>query len=307
MLAGWFVRGGGSAKHVTVTAGAATKLCVNRELGFAVAYPAAWYTARTCTFFDPEPFQVPANSDFTGTALELDAAEASPAVVVSGIVSPDFTSARRQTHATAAGRSATRFEVTSNGNGLLDAGTRIYGYVIDRGTTPPLVVQTTARRGKPLRRDVVDRAVRSLRLFAAANSGAAAGLPAAVEQTRAAIARAARSRDFEALTNLVPHSGFTYTYGGPFEGGAVPYWLNLERTTSDRPFETLARILELPYSLRQGLYVWPFAYGTPRGELTTYERGLLGSLVNAYVSDDYYGWRAGIRPDGTWSFFVSGD
>jgi hypothetical protein len=38
-----------------------------------------------------------------------------------------------------------------------------------------------------------------------------------------------------------------------------------------------------------------------------YERGLLGPLVKSYVGGDYYGWRAGFRPDGTWIFFIAGD
>jgi hypothetical protein len=132
-------------------------------------------------------------------------------------------------------------------------------------------------------------------------------LPTAVETTRAAIAAAAEARDVGALRQLIPKAGFTYSYGGPYPGGAIAYWEHLEKTSRERPFETLARIMRLPYSLRQGLYVWPFAYGTAKGELTEYERGLLGDLVTSYVGEDYYGWRSGIRPDGAWVFFVSGD
>ena len=132
-------------------------------------------------------------------------------------------------------------------------------------------------------------------------------LPAAVETTRAAIAAAAEAHDPAALRRLIPTDGFTYSYGGPYPGGAVAYWAHLEQTSDDRPYETLAQVMRLPSTLRQGLYVWPFAYGTPKGELTEYERGLLGTLVKSYVGEDYYGWRAGIRPDGTWVFFVSGD
>jgi len=105
---------------------------------------------------------------------------------------------------------------------------------------------------------------------------------------------------------LIPTSGFAYSFGSAVEGGAVAHWRDLE-SKGERPLETLARILELPYSLRQGLYVWPFAYGLPRGELTSYERNLLGPLVQSYAGDDYYGWRAGIRPDGMWQSFVAGD
>jgi len=137
-------------------------------------------------------------------------------------------------------------------------------------------------------------------------SGDATGLPAAVERTRAAVQRAAAAGDYAALRRLVPPSGFTYSYGAPAEGDAVAYWRHLE-ASGQQPLHTLARVLELPYSLRQGLYVWPFAYGLPRAELTRYERTLLGPLVRSYAGNDYYGWRAGIRPDGTWQFFVAGD
>ncbi len=131
-------------------------------------------------------------------------------------------------------------------------------------------------------------------------------LPVAVDRKRRAIAAAARSRDVDALRKLIPPSGFTFTYGES-EGGPIAYWLNLARTSDEQPFETLARILEQPYSLRQGIYVWPFAYGLPKNEATAYERRLLGPLFDSYVGQDYYGWRAGIRPDGTWIFFVRGD
>jgi hypothetical protein len=137
-------------------------------------------------------------------------------------------------------------------------------------------------------------------------AGVAVGLPEAVERKRAAIHDAAARGDYDALEKLIPSSGFSYSFGGEVPGGATAYWRELE-AQGERPLETLAKILELPFSLRQGLYVWPFAYGTPRGELTPYERGLLGQLVSSYAGDDYYGWRAGIRPDGSWQFFVSGD
>ena len=134
----------------------------------------------------------------------------------------------------------------------------------------------------------------------------AGALPARVERTRAAIHRAATDRDYEALAKLIPPTGFSYSFGAPVDGGATAYWRRLE-ARGERPLETLAQILELPYSLRQGLYVWPFAYGLPKSELTAYERSLLGPLVRSYAGQDYYGWRAGIRPDGAWQFFVAGD
>jgi hypothetical protein len=131
----------------------------------------------------------------------------------------------------------------------------------------------------------------------------AVGVPAAVEKTRAAIVTAVKNRDADALRAIVGKQ-FAFTFGG--EKDPIAYWNDLEEQ-GRHPYSTLAKILSLPYSLRQGLYVWPFAYGTPKGELTDYERGLLGPLAQRYAGEDYYGWRAGIKPDGTWSFYLAGD
>jgi hypothetical protein len=132
----------------------------------------------------------------------------------------------------------------------------------------------------------------------------AAGLPPEVERTRAAIHDAAKSRDVEALERLIPDE-FRYTFGGPFEGGAIAYWQSLE--PKDDPFGTLARITELPYTLTQGYYVWPFAYDKTPDELGEYGRQILGDLDDSYVGDSYYGWRAAIAPDGTWQYYLRGD
>jgi hypothetical protein len=132
------------------------------------------------------------------------------------------------------------------------------------------------------------------------------GVPAAVAKTHAQLLAAA-SGDYEKLRPLIPAKGFAYSYGGDFAGGPIAYWKNVEQTSGQRPIEILASILRMPYTLNRGLYVWPFAYDKRKSELTAYERGLLGPLVRSYVGEDYYGWRAGFKPDGTWIFFISGD
>ena len=141
---------------------------------------------------------------------------------------------------------------------------------------------------------------------------AEAGLPAAVEETRLALLEAAKSGDYEELRPLVPATGFEYTFGGPVEGGPIAYWQELERTTDERPLEALAAILELPYVLSRGYYVWPWAYTVEnRSDLSAHERQLLAPLgtPGELVLDGtgYLGWRAGFEPDGTWAFFVAGD
>ena len=140
----------------------------------------------------------------------------------------------------------------------------------------------------------------------------ATDIPAAVEETRAALLEAAESGDYEGLRALIPSDGFEYTFGGPVAGGPIAYWQRLEQETDERPLETLAAILELPYVLSRGYYVWPWAYTVAsRADLSKHERELLSPLgaPDELVLDGtgYLGWRAGIAPDGTWSFFVAGD
>jgi hypothetical protein len=136
-------------------------------------------------------------------------------------------------------------------------------------------------------------------------------LPAAVEETRAALLEAAESGDYEALRPLLPEQ-FEYTFGGPVEGGPIAYWQELERTTDERPLETLAEIMGMPYALTRGNYYWPWAHAVGSSEdLSPHERELLAPLGSPSElfpeGSGYFGWRAGIAPDGTWVFFVAGD
>jgi hypothetical protein len=134
----------------------------------------------------------------------------------------------------------------------------------------------------------------------------AAGLPAPVEETRAAILAAAEAGDPEAVAALAAPQ-FSYSFGGPVEGGPAAYWQMLEEQ-GERPLETLAAILRLPYTLANGIYVWPFAYDVTADQLTEHERELLGDLADDFVpGTGYLGWRAGIEPDGDWIFFIAGD
>jgi hypothetical protein len=137
-------------------------------------------------------------------------------------------------------------------------------------------------------------------------------LPAAVEETRAALHEAAETGDYEALRPLVPEQ-LSYTFGAPVEGGPIAYWQSVERDSGVSPIALLANLLELPPVLYRGTYVWPFAFALQADELTDYERGLLQSVGGQDLSDDfgegtgYLGWRVGIEPDGDWVFFIAGD
>jgi len=136
----------------------------------------------------------------------------------------------------------------------------------------------------------------------------AAGLPAPVAATHAALLAAAKTGDYEVLRPLVPDDEFSYTFGLPPEGGPIAYWQQAEEDSGERPIDVLARILELPYTLYHGTYVWPFAFDKQPEDLTPHERKLLGDLADDFgAGSGYLGWRAGIEPDGTWSFFIAGD
>jgi hypothetical protein len=135
----------------------------------------------------------------------------------------------------------------------------------------------------------------------------AAGLPGPVAERHAALLEAAESGDYEALRPLLAEQ-FSYTFGGPVEGGPIAYWRQVERDSGESPIQILARILELPYTLYRGTYVWPFAFDKQRDELTEHERELLADLADDFgAGSGYLGWRVGIEPDGTWTFFIAGD
>jgi hypothetical protein len=136
-------------------------------------------------------------------------------------------------------------------------------------------------------------------------AGDATALPAAVEETRRGLLEAAESGDVEALEPYVTDR-LSYSFGGPVEGGAIEHFRRLEEQGED-PLGTLSRILQLPYTLAQGNYVWPWVYSVQATDLTDYERQLLGELADDFAGTTYLGYRAGISPDGTWIFFVAGD
>jgi hypothetical protein len=134
------------------------------------------------------------------------------------------------------------------------------------------------------------------------------GVPGAVESKRVALLRAAEAKDYDRLAKLADPT-FRYTFGGPVPGGPAAYWRQAEQR-GEHPLEALAAILQLPYTLSRGLYVWPFAYDKTSDEITQYETILLKKIPpdGATVGPEgYLGWRAGIRPDGSWIYFVAGD
>jgi hypothetical protein len=303
-------------------------LCSNTARGFAVGYPAHWYADEvsedeSCKYFDPDPFEIPPQSDFSGTALEIDPGGDGYATVVDGLVDRRFARVLARRETTVQGRRAVRIETEATGQGLEDRGVKVTSWVVDRDGAA-FLVRTTGFPGKgdyPSRQATLDRAIETLTLFTPTAVPLADGrvlprqpdLPAPVERTRIAIARAAAAGDYEALAGLIPEDGFEYTFGGPIEGGPTAYWRRLEASGDEAPLPTLVAVLSLPYTTMRGIYVWPFAFDRNPERLTDEELELLSTFATPREIQGwrefggYIGYRAGIEPDGDWVFYVAGD
>ncbi len=132
------------------------------------------------------------------------------------------------------------------------------------------------------------------------------GLPEAVAATRAAVVRAAVACDYAALDSLAA-DGFTYSFGN----GASPgeFWRDAE-AEDGQPLRYLVQTLALPwFRPDSSLYIWPSVFtDEPTEEDWAVLEGIYSAdEIAAYREIGFIGWRAGITPDGEWSFFVAGD
>jgi hypothetical protein len=313
-------------REVTLPQGWA--LCSNHDRGFAIGFPARLHTDEvadheSCEYFDPDPFDVPPQSDFSGTALEIDPGGEDYQVVVDGLVDRRFARVLARKETTVLGRPAVRIETEATGQGFEDRGVKLTTWVVDRDGAA-FVVRTTGFPGKgdyETRQGTLDRAIETLAFFTPTAVPLADGrvlphqpeLPDPVERTRIAIAEAAAARDYDALARLIPEDGFEYTFGGPVPGGPTAYWRRVESSTDEAPLDTLVAVLALPYTKVRGIYVWPFAFDRDPKQLTEDELELLSTFATPREIQGwrefggYIGYRAGIEADGDWVFYVAGD
>jgi hypothetical protein len=295
--------------------------CMNDAEGYAISYPSSWHTATLapedeCAFFDPEPFEIVEGSEFPLTALEARWVEGASSL---GTAAKEFTDPMfvRTISFDVYGegqRSGLKIETEATGEGLLDEGRRTYQYLV-AADDRVFVVKTT--ESDTIDYDeaklVVDEAVGTLEFFPEPVTTVTNELPPAVQSTRRKLIRAAATSAYEALDALIPQTGFTYTYGGPFPGGPTAYWQQVAQERDPSPLSALAAILGMPYTKVGDNYVWPFAYDRDPNSLTDEELAHLARVASPQEiaqwkkSGNYLGWRAGIRSDGTWIFFVAGD
>jgi len=162
-------------------------------------------------------------------------------------------------------------------------------------------------------------ALTSSRIATPVGGGTAAGaseaqlaLPMRVVKARAAIVRAARARDWDALDVLTPDEGFTFSFGG--ETDPIRYWKRLE-SEGHVPVigDILPAVLESEPGFDRGVFVWP---AQAVEEPAEWDQRDIEALTRIHAEEDvlsfqeagvYLGWRVGIARDGTWVFFVAGD
>jgi hypothetical protein len=137
-------------------------------------------------------------------------------------------------------------------------------------------------------------------------------LPPPVAEKREAIVAAAHALDYNRLETLLDPKTFSYSFGE--SGDPVGYWRRLEEE-GHVPIlgDYLPVILGSPHARRGDIYVWPSAYGRKPFTWSEEDRR---ALQNFYTEQeikqfedagDYLGYRAGIRKDGTWLYFIEGD
>jgi hypothetical protein len=146
---------------------ALSQRCTNERYGFTVAYPAGWHTNTgevipACSAFDPEPVQVPAQSEMPFDIAAVFSVQEMP---FDRAGDPQFERVLSSERVTVAGRSAVRAEVESTGEGLADRGLRTLRYTIDLGGGRSLVATTNRTDASyDANREILARMVESLEI-----------------------------------------------------------------------------------------------------------------------------------------------
>jgi hypothetical protein len=139
------------------------------------------------------------------------------------------------------------------------------------------------------------------------------GLPFEVAMTREDIYRAAVAHDYEALRLLVDPETFSYSFGE--EGDPIGYWRRQEKNEIPILGDILSGVIHTRFGVNENIYVWPSAAAKLPAEWTEadieamHRAGYRDRDIKAFEEQvgGYAGWRVGIRSDGTWVYFISGD
>jgi hypothetical protein len=120
------------------------------------------------------------------------------------------------------------------------------------------------------------------------------------------------THDYKALRSLLDPETFSYSFGE--SGDPIGYWRKQEDAEVPILGDILTGVLHTRFGKTEDIFMWPSAAAKEPSEWTEAD---LESMRKAGSTDEeirlfeqyggYTGWRAGIRADGTWMFFVSGD
>jgi hypothetical protein len=144
----------------------ATSECVNADDGYSVRYPSGWHVSagppfEPCSFFDPEPLELPVASEVPAELAVTISMEPIDFATATGETLGGRNFAREPI--SIAGRQALRIEGETTGDGLYDRGIRSYQYFVDLGDRT--LIATTYGAG-PLpferKREALDAMMRSL-------------------------------------------------------------------------------------------------------------------------------------------------
>ncbi|ATB36856.1 hypothetical protein CYFUS_002271 [Cystobacter fuscus] len=135
-------------------------------------------------------------------------------------------------------------------------------------------------------------------------------LPPAVDSMRRRIVAAAVACDYAALAALGDEQGKSLRFSfGPDEDVAR-FWRQAEQERGEPVLARMVKLLSLPYTKQDELYVWPTAF---RENATAQDfEALKGIYPDAQLQamqrdGSYLGLRVGISSTGDWQLAVSGD
>ena len=143
--------------------------CTNTAFRFQLSFPAGWETVergpRACLVLDPRPIPVPRAGDAPVAAIEVQPAQETFANIVATMTDGRFARVLARTDERVSGRAAAVVEYEATGEGLEDAGTRVYAWVVDGPGGRAFVVRASTAAGDDYdaTKPVVDDVARSLR------------------------------------------------------------------------------------------------------------------------------------------------
>lgn len=141
--------------------------CSNPDGGYSISFPDEWHAnsgevTQPCTFFDPQPVEVPEATEAIGFAISVGRESAPFERVTGESVTNRVLSEER---VELAGREGVRMEIEATGEGLLDAGTRTYLYALPVGEETILASTTdVGDLDYERNREVLDAMVETLEL-----------------------------------------------------------------------------------------------------------------------------------------------